>query len=478
MQEIGPMQPHAITKVTVALLCGTLLAGCAARKMAYRPPAAPQLAKAPAWNTASAGGAIAAPANDATLSRWWTSLGDPILTSLEERAIKANLDLRKAETSIRQAQANRESARADLLPTYSASGSANGNRTSTRAMGQLGQSYSALMSASWEPDFFNKLHGSISAYEADIQTAQENLRNTLVSLTAELALAYVDVRSYQSQLAVTKSNLAKYEDTYEMTKVKFETGLSTALDVQQALQTVQSTRAGIPSLETSIQRSCNAIAVLLGEKPGAVDAELAEVKPVPSIPIEVAVGIPADLVRRRPDIRAAERQFAAQSARVGVAQASLYPSLSLSGSFNFSAKDVLNLLTPATLASSLAGSVQQALFNRTRLRQQVALQNIALEQHELSYENTVLNAIEDVENALQAFGAEQVRRKSLAEAAQAAENAADMSRELYRTGLKDFLTVLDSERSVLNLQNSLAQSDATIAANLIRLYKAMGGGWN
>jgi len=467
------------SSLAVATLLGAaLISGCTHRKVAYRPPAAPQLAKAETWNATPAGGAAARPADDATLSHWWSTLGDPILTSLEERAVKANLDVRRAETMIRQAQSNRESARADLRPMYSISGSATGSRTSTRSTGELGQSYSASMNASWEPDFFNRLKGSVTAYEADIEAAREDLRNTLVSLTAEVALDYVDVRSYQAQLAVTKTNLAKYQETYEMTVAKFESGLSTALDVQQARQTVESTRAGIPSLETNLRKSCNAIAVLLGEKPGAIDAELAEVKPAPSIPAEVAVGIPADLVRRRPDIRAAERQYAAQSARVGVAQANLYPSFTLSGTFNFSSMDILNLLTPATLASSLAGSVQQTILNRRKLREQVVVQNIALEQYEIAYESAVLGAIQDVEDALEAFGAEQVRRRSLAQAAEAAENAADMSRELYAAGLKDFLTVLDSERSILSLQNSLAQSDANITANLIRLYRAMGGGWN
>jgi NodT family efflux transporter outer membrane factor (OMF) lipoprotein len=472
------MKHKAIHSGAVALVAAALLAsGCANRRTVYRPPAAPQLAQAETWNTTPAGGATAKPADDETLSRWWSTLRDPVLTSLEERAVKANLDVRRAGTKIRQSQSNRESARADLLPGYSVTGSGTGNRTSTRSGGDLGQSYSTSMNASWEPDFFNKLKGSVAAYEADIQAAQEDLRTTLVSLTAEVALDYVDVRSYQSQLAVTTENLARYQDTYEMTVAKFESGLSTALDVEQAHQTVESTRAGIPTLEANIQKSSNAIAVLLGERPGAVDWELAEVKPVPAIPAEVAVGIPADLVRRRPDIRAAERQFAAQSARVGVAQANLYPSLSLSGTFNFGARDILNLLTPATLASSLAGSVQNTILNRRKLREQVNIQNIALEQSAISYESTVLGAIQDVEDALRAFGAEQVRRKSLAEAAHAAGNAADMSRELYAAGLKDFLTVLDSERSILSLQNSLAQSDANITANLIRLYKAMGGGW-
>jgi NodT family efflux transporter outer membrane factor (OMF) lipoprotein len=472
--KLQAIHRNAIVCIAVSLLLG----GCANRKVSYRAPVAPQLGDAGKWATTPAGGASAEPADDAAISRWWSTLGDPILTSLEDRAVKSNLDLRKAEAKIRQARANRESARSDLQPSLSANGSIAGNRTSTRSRGNLGQSYSAALDASWEPDFFQRIRGSVSAYEADVESAQEDLRNTMVTLTADVALNYTDVRSYQAQLAVTNANLAKYEETYELALAKFEAGLSTELDVQQALQTVQSTRAGIPSLETSIQKAANAIAVLLGERPGAINAELAEVKPVPVIPAAVAVGIPADLVRRRPDIRGAERQIAAQTARVGVAQANLYPALTLSGTFNFSAKDVLNLLTPATLASSVAGSVQQTIFNRQKLRQQVNIQNIVLEQYELSYESTVLNAIEDVENALQAFGAEQIRRQSLVEAVRTAGNAADMSSELYRLGLKDFLTVLDSERSVLNLQDSLAQSDATITANLIRLYKAMGGGWN
>ena len=419
----------------------------------------------------------AKPVDDATLSRWWATLGDPILTSLVERAVNANLDVRRAEARIRQARANRDATRADFLPSYTATGSGTGSRPNTREQGELGQSYSAAVNASWELDFFGKLRASAIAYEADLQAAKEDLRNTLVTLTADVALNYVDVRSLQAQLAVTKENLAKFEDTHKVAVAKFESGLSTQLDVQQSLQAVESTRAEIPNIETNIRKACNAIAVLLAETPGAIDAELVPVRPLPSIPIEVAIGIPADLVRRRPDIRGAERQFAAQTARVAVAQANLYPSLTLSGSFNFGSKNILNLLTPATLASSLAGTVQQTVFNRRRLREQLNAQNAALDQYELSYEIAVLGAIKDVEDALQAFGGEQARRKSLADAVKAAENATDMSRELYRAGLKDFLTVLDSERSVLSLQNSLVQSDAYIAGSLIRLYKAMGGGW-
>ncbi len=455
-----------------------LLAGCTNKRMQYHPPAAPQLAQAGTWNTAAAGGAKASPADDKTLAQWWSTLGDPVLTALEERAVKGNLDVRQAEMKIRQARAQRESARADLYPSVTASGSATGSRPSTRSNGELGQSYSAGVSASWEPDFFNRIRGTVAAYTADVDAAQEDLRNVLVSLTAEVALNYVDLRSYQSQLAITRANLAAQQETYQLTVAKHESGLATELDVQQAALSVESTRAGIPTLETGLQKASNAISVLLGERPGAVDALLGEGKPVPVIPAEVAVGLPADLVRRRPDIRSAERQVAAQSARAGVAAVNLYPSFALSGLLSFSSLDIVNLFTPATLAGSLAGSVQQTILNRRRLRAQLNIQDVLLEQYETAYEGTVLGAMQDVEDALKAFANEQLRRKSLADAAAAAERAASLSRNLYSSGLKDFLTVLDAQRSLLSLQNQLAQSDAAITANLIRLYKALGGGWS
>ncbi|MGC4049563.1 MAG: efflux transporter outer membrane subunit, partial [Paludibaculum sp.] len=453
-----------------------LLAGCANKRMEYHAPAAPQLAQA--WNTTPAGGAKDSPADDKTLAAWWSTLGDPVLTALEERAVKGNLDLRQAEMKIRQARAQRDGASADLYPTVTANGSATGSRSSTRYGGELGQSYSAGVSASWEPDFFRKIRGTVAAYNADVEAAQEDLRNVLVSLTAEVALNYVDLRSYQAQLAITKANLAAQEETYRLTTAKHESGLATELDVQQAALSVESTRAGIPTLETGVQKAANAISVLVGERPGAVDELLAAVKPVPVIPAEVAVGLPADLVRRRPDIRSAERQVAAQSARAGVAAANLYPSFTLSGLLSFSSIDLVNLFTPATLAGNVAGSVQQTILNRRRLRAQLNIQDVLLEQYETAYEGTVLGAMQDVEDALKAFSNEQIRRKSLADAAAAADRAATLSRNLYNSGLKDFLTVLDAQRSLLSLQNQLAQSDATITANLIRLYKALGGGWS
>ena len=477
------MKRATINAILTILLAAFFFGGCAIGQANCQTPVPAQLAQAKSWNTMPAGGASSKPPDDASLSHWWSIFGDQELTSLEERAFKANLSLRTAQSSILQARANRYSASGRLYPAVSFNGSATGARSATHSGvpntpgGQYSQNYSAAFDASWEPDFFGAQHKNVAAYDMDIQAAQENLRNTMVSLTAELALDYVNVRSYQSQLQVTRQNLVEYKDTYETTLAKQQSGLATDLDVQQSLQIVRSTEATIPTLEIGLQQAKNAIAVLLAERPGAVDAELAAIAPIPVVPPEVAVGIPADLLRRRPDVKTSERQLAAQMLRVGVAKANMYPTFSLSATFQFGAANILNVFTPATLVSSVVGAVQQTIVNRRQLKGQLKLQNALLDQDEVAYESTVLGAVQDVENALQAFGADQVRRKSLAEATSSANNALDISRELYGAGLKDFLTLLDSERSALVLQNSLVQSDAAVASDLIQLYKAMGGGW-
>jgi NodT family efflux transporter outer membrane factor (OMF) lipoprotein len=477
------MKRHEARQFGGAAVLGlSLLAftGCAARRTAYTAPVAPQLTQAERWNTPLAGGAIASPTDDQTLSRWWASLEDPILTSLEERAVKNNLDLRQAEAKIRQARAQRNIAAIGVQPSVTGGMSANGSRTGSKSggMSSTSQSYGATVDASWEPDFFGKLRGAVTAAQADLESAQADLRNVLVSLTAEVALEYINVRSYQAQLAVTVSSLAAQEETYQLTVARFESGLSTELDVSQAKLSVESARASIPTLETNLRQAKNAIAVLLGERPGAIDAELAEMRPVPKVPASLAVGVPADLVRRRPDIGGAERQVAAQAARVNVAKAELYPSFSLSGTLSLRSLNIANLLTPSALGASAAGGVTNPIFNRRKIREQIQVQSAQLDQTLAVYESTVLGALRDVEDALAAYGQEMVRRQSLAAANLAAGRALELSRGLYSAGLKDFLDVLDAQRSLLSLQNQLAQCDAGITADLVRLYKALGGGWS
>jgi NodT family efflux transporter outer membrane factor (OMF) lipoprotein len=462
---------------TTAIVLGAILGFASVATVADCQSIPSQLAAEQNWKTAPNGGEVARPADDARLALWWTVFKDPALTSLEERALKSNLNLRTALSSIDQARANRLSASGSLLPSVTVTGTTSGSRDSSRSGGQASHSNSAEIDASWEPDFFHSVRKNVAAYDTDIQTAQENLHNTMVTLTAEVAVDYVNLRGYQSQMAVTQSNLAKYRETYEMTLAKRESGLSTDLDVAQALETVQATEATIPTLEIDVQQMKNALAILLAQRPGTLDTELSEVKPIPIVPAEVAVGIPGDLVRRRPDVRSAERQVVAQSLRVGVAKANLYPTFTFSGTFLFSAQNLLNVLTPASVGSSVAGSISQAILNRRSLKGQVKLQNALLDNYEASYDSTLLGAVKDVEDSLLAFGNDQRRRASLSSAAQSAEQAAEMSRELYASGLKDFLTVLDSERTLLTVQNNLVQSDATVDTDLIQLYKALGGGW-
>jgi outer membrane protein, multidrug efflux system len=468
-------QSGAAMVLGLFLIAGT---GCANRRATYTPPAAPQLAKAEKWNTALEGGATAKPVDDLSLGHWWATLNDPVLTSIEERAVKNNLDLRKAEAKIRQARAQRNVTEAGLLPTVTGGGSASGGRSSSKSgNGSGNQTYTGSVTASWEPDFFGRIGNSVTAYQADLEAAQEDLRTTLVSLTAEVAVDYINLRSYQAQLAVTTASLASQEDTYKLTVMRYESGLATELDVAQGKLSVESARASIPALETGIRQSANNIAVLLGERPGAIDAEVAGTKPIPTAPAEVAVGVPADLVRRRPDIRSAERQVAAQAARVNVAKADLYPSFSLSGTLSLSSLTILNLFTPGAVATNAAGSVTNTIFNRGKIREQIKVQDAQLDQYLAAYESTVIGALKDVENALTAYSKEQVRRQSLAAATTAAGRAVTLSRDLYSSGLKDFLDVLDAQRSLLTLQNQLAQSDASITTDLVGLYKALGGGW-
>ncbi len=463
-----------------------LMGGCWNSPSNYKPPVAPQLTQSDTWNTKPAAGETATPADDTMLSQWWSVFGDPELTSLEERALKSNLDLRTAQIAIRQAAISLDTSKAGLWPSANASintqrsialGGGQGGAFISNGMTTQGSSNGSVM-GNWTPDLWGGTRMGIASAQATLESKEDSLRYTMVTLTAQLATDYVNVRSYQAQIETTQSNLVKYRETYEMTKEKNESGLATELDVEQAQQTVVATEAQLPSLESSLQQTRNAIAILLGQKPGAVDAELTEAKPVPKPPASITFGIPADLVRRRPDIKVAERNYAAQWAQVGVAKANLWPNFSLSGSFNSSGNSFGDVFSKANMGNiSLSASLAATILNRRSLNNQVKTAKASLDQMEVNYESTILSAIQDVENSLESYGTEADRHKSLAEAATLAENNADMSRELYAAGLKDFLTVLDAERSELSAQSSLVQSDANVATDLISLYKAIGGGW-
>jgi outer membrane protein, multidrug efflux system len=431
----------------------------------------------PAWNTPLQGGLQEA-ANPQGLAAWWTTLNDPELSRLVDRAVARNLDLKKASARIREARARRGLSKAALYPTLDASGSAARSRGSADT-GPVATTdlFSAGLDASWEIDLFGGVRRSVEASDADLLAAGEELRDTLVSLLAEVGLNYVDLRTAQARLAVTETSLNSLEETHRLTQWRAQAGLGDELAVEQARYNLESARSQVPTLKSAIAEAQNRLAVLLGEAPGAVHAELSKPEPVPSLPPEVAIGVPADLLRQRPEVRRAERQLAAQTARIGVATAELYPKLRLSGAIGLQALTFNSLFNVASATSSASSGLTWRVFDAGAIRQNIEIQSALQEQTLIAYESAVLTALEEAENAIMAYAQEQRRRQSLGEAARSAQAAAELAEIKYRAGLIDFTTVLEAERALLSFRDQLAQSDGAVVTNLVRLYKALGGGW-
>jgi NodT family efflux transporter outer membrane factor (OMF) lipoprotein len=412
------------------------------------------------------------------MEAWWSVFNDPAISSLIHRAVTGNLDLKKARARIRESRARRGSAKAGLFPTLESTGSAawsrNNNDIATSYSGDL---YSLSFDAAWELDLFGGVRRSIEAAEADLRAGQEDLRDVLVSLLAEVTLNYIEMRTYQIRLGLAEGNLESQKETHQLTLWRNQAGLSDDLAVQQALYNLESTRSQIPTLRTGQEEAMNRIAVLLGEQPGKVHTELEKREPIPLTLLKVAVGVPADVLRHRPDIRKAERQLAAQTARIGVATADLYPKFTLSGSIGLEALTLSKLISFDSSTSSGGLQVTWPIFKGGSIRQNIEVQSALQEQYLIAYEAAVLGALEEVENALVAYIEEQQRRQALIEAAQAAQKAVELAQYKYQSGLTDFSTLLEAQRSLLSFQDQLAQSEGTVSSNLVRLYKALGGGW-
>lgn len=428
------------------------------------------------WHSPLDNGLVDAEADPQGLASWWTTLDDPALSGLIERAVAGNLDLQRAQSRIREARARRGIAKGALLPSVSANGSATWSRTGTDVATTNNELYSSGFDAGWELDIFGGVRRSVEAAQADLESSGEDLRDVLVSLLAETALNYIDVRTYQARLAAAEASLSTQQETYQLAVWRSQAGLDDELAVEQARYNLENTRSQIPSLRTGLEEAMNRIAVLLGESPGTLHDELQKPGPIPVAPSSVAVGVPADVLRRRPDVRRAERDLAAQTARVGVAMSDLYPRLSLNGSVGL---ETLSLHEPSssdTWTVSGGPRLSWAIFDPT-VRPNIEVQSELQGQALLLYRSTVLSSLEEVENALTAYAQEQRRRESLQEATSAARAAAEFAQQKYQAGLTDFSNVLDAERSLLSFQDQLQQSNGIVTANLIRLYKALGGGW-
>lgn len=431
-----------------------------------------------AWHTELGQGVSTETPDSQELADWWLKLEDPILTGLVEEAVSNNLDLQQAVAKVREARARRGISQAGQFPALDASGSASRSQGSENSGGGTTRSsYAVGFDAGWEVDIFGGVRRAVEAAEADLDASREELRDVLVTLAAEVALNYLDTRTLQTRLAVAEGNLVLQQQTFGLTESRCQAGLSNELVLQQARYNLENTRAQIPALRSSLEEAKNRLAVLSGRTPGGVHELLAERRPIPVVPPTVAVGVPAETLRQRPDIRRAERNLAAQTARIGVATADLYPKFRLAGSIGLESLKSADLFESASETWGIGPSVSWNVFDAGAVRQNIEVQSAIQEQYLLAYEAAVLGALEEVENALVVYGQEQLRREHLLAAVDAASQAEVLSRNQYDTGLVDFTTVLEAQRSLLSFEDQLAVSDGTVTSNLIRLYKALGGGW-
>jgi NodT family efflux transporter outer membrane factor (OMF) lipoprotein len=415
------------------------------------------------------------------VGEWWSRFDDPVLGSLVERALSRGLDFRVALARVRESRALRGAARAERFPTLDASASfgrrGESNRTQLGAFVENADYYAAGFDASWEVDLWGRVRRQVEAADADLQASVEDARDVAVTVAAETAINYVELRAFQKRLAIALTNVALQEQTLALVRDRFQAGLVRERDLAQAATNVETTRARVPAIEVGLRAAENRLAVLLGEAPGALAAELQEAHPIPLAPLGVAVGVPADVLRRRPDVRRAERVLAAENARIGVAEGELYPKLTLAGNIGVAAESASDLIDADSSTFGIGPLIRWNLFDAGRRRSHVEAQDARTEQARLRWEHAVLAALEETENAMTAFVREHTRRDSLVEATKQGRLAVDLAQAQYREGISDFQAVLDSERALAEIEDELAQSDSAITTNLIALYKALGGGW-
>lgn len=478
MLRFGPVRDSKKMARPLSLRAGLWMAALAGLSgcLSIGPDYVPPTVEAPAaWSSA----AVRQAQDPVTLGVWWQEFSDPVLNGLVADALEANPDLATAQAQLREARAQLASSTSSLGPQLDASASGARSQSSQEtSTGTVRNSYSIGLDASWEADIFGANRRGVEAAEADLQASEESLRDVQVSIVAEVVLAYIDLRVAEARAAITQSNIQSQSETYDLAVFRQQAGLVSELDVIQARTDLDTARAGLPSLRTTAATARNRLAVLLNRNPGELADRLAAAAPqVPQLAREAAVGIPADTLRQRPDVRAAERRLAGQTARLGAAEAARYPSLKLSGSIGLDALTIAALQGASAGAWSLMAAISAPIFHSGQLDANVEIADAQLEQARIAYRSAVLTALEDVENALVTLSNALERQDRLAEATQSARQANDLAEQRYTGGLIDFLTVLDSQRTLRNLEDQLASNAGDVATAQAQLYKALGGGW-
>jgi multidrug efflux system outer membrane protein len=405
---------------------------------------------------------------------WWKQFQDPMLASLIQRAMTSNLDLKTAQSRIRQSRASLWFSEGGLWPTVDASASASRSRTSAGVKSNL---YHAGLDAGWEMDLFGAQRRDIEAARADVQTAVEDLRDVWVTLTSEIALNYISLRGYQQEIVILKKNLTAQQKTADLTRKRLGAGFVGSLDVANAETQVANTAAQLPLLELSVQQTIHNLGILLGAEPSALLNELNTEAAIPSAPTRINIGIPSELLRRRPDIRKAESQIHSATALIGVAEADLYPKFTLSGSLGFQNQHADKLANWNRRIWSVGPSASWNIFDAGRVRANIESQKAIQEQSLLAYQQTVLTALQEAQDALVALTKEQEHRDVLQKAVESSRKSVNLATQLYTEGETDFLNVLTAQRSLYSSEDALVNSNRTVSTNLVALYKALGGGW-
>src|SRR5882724_3375145 len=442
----------------------------------------PQLSVPPAYHERTAAATNQQPED---LAQWWRVFNDPQLDTLIREATTANHDVRLAQARVREARAQRGVARSALFPSLDANGDYSRARVRdtpegflTRAAGQPLEAnlFNSGFDMNWEIDIFGGNRRALEASNGDLGAAEESSRGVLITVLGEVGLDYLDLRGLQKQLAVARDNLRLQDETVALTRDRFTAGLASELDTTRAEAQAANTRSQIPLLEQDVQRSIHRLSVITGKGPAELESQLSAPAPIPPATPGIPVGLPSDLLRRRPDIRQAERDVAAATARIGVATADLFPRFFLTGAAGLQSVNASDFFDGGSRFWSIGPSLRWPVFTAGRIRQTIKIQNARQDQALIRYEQTVLTSLEEVENALVACGKEQEHHQALTQSEAANRRAVELADQRYRSGLVDFLNVLETQRSLLAVQDDLARSERSTDQNLVRLYKALGGG--
>ncbi len=462
--------PALCRLAALALLAATT--GCASLQTVDASP--PSVGVPDDWG----GSAPPTTARPTELAAWWRHFADPALSALVERAVTANTDVRGAQAALAQARALRDVQAAARWPALDASASAQRSKSGGLA---AGNQFRAGLDAGWEVDLFGARRSAIAATEADTETRAAQLGDVQVSVAAEVALAYLDLRAAQARLAIARDNLAAQLETQQITEWRVQAGLATSLELEQGRAATEQTRAQLPALQTLADQAVHALALLTGRPAAALRASLAApAEGAPAIPqpaTELTLAFPADTLRQRADVRAAEAQLRAAAARVLQAQAERLPRVQLAGSIGLSALTLGSLTGSGALVAALLADISMPLFDGGAGAATVRASAAVLEQQRAGYEAAVLGALRDVEDALVALRGDRERLARFSAAAEAAANAALLARQRHASGLVDFQTVLETQRTLLATQDSVASTRAAVGTDHVRLYKALGGGW-